>query len=143
MYVLNRQIQNLHLFIQNQIMKYTVDKKETHTVFSINESNLNTLIAPDLKSELYILHDAGIKDLILDISDVQYVDSSGLSAILTGHRIWKTVGSFVLTGVKSESVKKLIEISRLESVLNIVPTLDESVDYIKMEQLERDMEAES
>ena len=124
-------------------MKYSVDKKETHTVFSINESNLNTLIAPDLKSELYILHDAGIKDLILDISDVQYVDSSGLSAILTGHRIWKTVGSFVLTGVKSESVKKLIEISRLESVLNIVPTLDESIDYIKMEQLERDMEAES
>ncbi len=124
-------------------MKYTVDKKETHTVFAINESNLNTLIAPDLKSELYILHDAGIKDLILDISDVQYVDSSGLSAILTGHRIWKAVGSFVLTGVKSDSVKKLIEISRLESVLNIVPTLEESIDYIKMEQLERDMEAEN
>ncbi len=120
-------------------MKYTVDKQETHTIFTINENNLNTLIAPDLKSEFYILHDAGIKDLILDISDVQYVDSSGLSAILTGHRIWKTVGSFVLTGVKSESVKKLIEISRLESVLNIVPTVNESIDYVKMEQLERDM----
>jgi len=120
-------------------MKYTVDKQETHTIFRVNENNLNTLIAPDLKSEFYILHDAGIKDLILDISDVQYVDSSGLSAILTGHRIWKTVGSFVLTGVKSESVKKLIEISRLESVLNIVPTINESIDYVKMDQLERDM----
>ena len=80
---------------------------------------------------------------MLDISDVQYVDSSGLSAILTGHRIWKAIGTFVLTGVKSESVKKLIEISRLESVLNIVPTIEESVDFIKLEQLERDMEAES
>jgi len=88
------------------------------------------------------LHEAGITNLILDISDVKYVDSSGLSAILTGHRIWKAIGSFVLTGVKSDSVKKLIEISRLESVLNIVPTMDESIDYIKMEQLERDMSAE-
>jgi len=124
-------------------MKYSVDKQETHTIFSINESNLNTLIAPDLKSEFYILHDAGIKDLILDISNVKYVDSSGLSAILTGHRIWKAIGSFILTGVESDSVKKLIEISRLESVLTIVPTIDESVDYIKMEQLERGLEAES
>ena len=81
-------------------------------------------------------------DLILDISDVKYVDSSGLSAILTGHRIWKAIGSFILTGVESDSVKKLIEISRLESVLTIVPTVDESVDYIKMEQLERGLEAE-
>jgi len=123
-------------------MKYTVDKQDQHTTFMVNEENLNTLIAPDLKSEFYMLHDAGVQNIILDISDVKYVDSSGLSAILTGHRIWKSVGTFVVTGVKSESVKKLIEISRLESVLNIVPTLSESVDYIKMEQLERDMEAE-
>jgi len=111
---------NIYLFKTNY-MKYTVDKKEIHTVFSINENNLNTLIAPDLKSQLYILHDEGIKNLILDIGDVQYVDSSGLSAILTGHRIWKAVGSFVLTGVKSEQTILQFFLTHLSHLQHIRP----------------------
>ena len=122
-------------------MKYTVDKQSIHTVFTLNDSNLNTVIAPDLKSELYLLHEADVKYVILDMSDVQYVDSSGLSALLTGHRIWKNIGAFILTGIKSDSVKKLIEISRLQTVLNIIPTLEESIDFIKMDRLERDLSA--
>jgi anti-sigma B factor antagonist len=67
------------------------------------------------------------------------VDSSGLSAILTANRLWKPRGSFVLTGISYPSVKKLIEISRLDTVLTIVPTVKESIDFIFMEELEREI----
>ena len=77
------------------------------------------------------------------MSNVDYVDSSGLSAILTGHRLRKDGGAFVVTGVNSDSVKKLIEISQLTPILNIVPTVEESVDFIKMDMLERTMEDDS
>lgn len=118
-------------------MKYTVDKKERFVVFSLQEENLNSEISPKLKSELVILSQEGISSLILDLSGVKYVDSSGLSAVLTANRLWKTHGSFVLTGINSEPVKKLIEISRLDTVLTILPTLDESIDYVFMEDIER------
>ena len=120
-------------------MKYAVDKQESYTLLQLDEANLNTLIAPDLKSRLFIIQSEGAKNVIFDLSKVDYVDSSGLSAILTGHRLWKDSGAFVVTGVNSDSVKKLIEISQLEPILNIVPTVDESVDFIKMDMLERDM----
>ncbi|MBV6428490.1 MAG: hypothetical protein KIPDCIKN_03025 [Haliscomenobacter sp.] len=120
-------------------MKYAVDKQERYTVFSVQEGNLNSLVAPDLKSEFVILFNEGINNLIVDLSAVQYVDSSGLSAILTADRIWKDLGSFVLTGIEHPSVKKLIEISRLNTVLTIIPTLDEAIEYVFMEEVEREL----
>ena len=123
-------------------MKYSIDKKDKYAVFQLAEENLNSLIAPKLKSELVIFANEGVRNLVFDLSNVQYVDSSGLSAILTANRLWKPLGTFVLTGIQHPSVKKLIEISRLDTVLTIVPTAAEAVDFIFMEELEREINSE-
>ena len=123
-------------------MKYSVDKQEHYSIFSVQEDNLNSILAPDLKSEFVIQSNEGVENLILDLSAVKFVDSSGLSAILTANRLWKNIGSFVLTGVTHPAVKKLIEISRLDSVLTVIPTVAESKDYVMMEVLEREIKSE-
>jgi anti-sigma B factor antagonist len=123
-------------------MKYSVNKEEKYAVFQLQEDNLNSIIAPKLKSEFVILSNEGVKNLIFDLSEVKYVDSSGLSAILTANRLWKALGSFVLTGIVHPSVKKLIEISRLDTVLTIIPTVEESIEYVFMEEIEREIESE-
>ncbi len=124
------------------LMKYSIDKKDKYAVFQLSEENLNSILAPKLKSELVIFANEGVRNLIFDLSQVQYVDSSGLSAILTANRLWKPLGSFILTGVTHPSVKKLIEISRLDSVLSIIPTVEESIEFVFMEELEREINAE-
>ncbi|MEY3368286.1 MAG: hypothetical protein RI973_1441 [Bacteroidota bacterium] len=123
-------------------MKYAIEKKEKYAVFTLQEENLNSVVAPNLKSELVILSNEGIPNLILDLSQVKYVDSSGLSAILTANRLWKNIGTFVLTGIIHDNVRKLIEISRLDSVLNIIPTVSESTDFIFMEEIERSLKSD-
>lgn len=125
-------------------MKFSTDVQDKYIVLALAEVNLNSIVAPALKSEFVRLATAeGAKSLILDLSPVQFVDSSGLSAILTAERLWKNAGfSFILTGVNSGSVRKLIEISRLDNILTIVPTIEESVDLVFMEQLERELEAD-
>jgi anti-anti-sigma factor len=123
-------------------MKYAIEKKEHYAVLTLQEENLNSVVAPHLKSELVILSNEGVPNLILDLSQVRYVDSSGLSAILTANRLWKNLGTFVLTGVQHENVRKLIEISRLDSVLNILPTISESTDLILLEEIERSLKDE-
>ena len=120
-------------------MKYRLDKQEQYAILTLEEENLNSTFAPALKSDLIVFSQEGIKNFILDLSQVKYVDSSGLSAILTANRLWKKLGSFVLTGVVHPSVKRLIEISRLDSVLAIIPTVKESIEYVHMEILEREL----
>jgi len=123
-------------------MKYSVDKQADHSHFILEEDNLNSIIAPDLKSEFVFLRNEGVQNLVFDLSEVKYVDSSGLSAILTANRIWKDYGLFILTGIKHDSVKKLIEISRLETILTIIGTVEESRDYVKMQSLENTLSTE-
>ncbi len=123
-------------------MKYSVDKQDRYTVFQIQEENLNSIIAPNLKSEFVILSNEGVSNLILDLSQVAYVDSSGLSAILTADRLWKQLGSFILTGIHNENIDKLIKISKLDSILTIVPTVEESVEFVLMEEVERELNLE-
>ena len=123
-------------------MKYTIDKQEKYAVFQLEEKNLNSLVAPDLKSEFVILANEGIRNMIFDLSSVEFVDSSGLSAILTANRLWKSLGSFILTGIEHPSVKRLIEISRLDTVLTIIPTVKESIEYVFMDILEKELNDE-
>lgn len=120
-------------------MKFKIDKKDRYTVLILEEDNLNTLLAPELKSQFVIMRNEGVQNLILDLSTVKFVDSSGLSAILTANRLWGGDGTFVLTGVEHTAVKKLIEISRVNTVLTILPTLSESIDFVMMEEIEREL----
>lgn len=121
-------------------MKYHLDKQEQYAVLTLEEENLNSTFAPGLKSDLIVFNQEGIRNFILDLSQVKYVDSSGLSAILTGHRLWKDQGTFVIAGKLQPMVTKLIEISRLETILVMIPTLSEAKDYVKMTELERELE---
>ena len=122
-------------------MKYTVDKQDRYTTIALNEVNLNSTLAPDLKSKFIVFRNEGANNLILDLSHVKFVDSSGLSAILTGNRLWQGDCSFILTGI-NQGVMKLIQISKLDKVLKIIPSIKESIDYIMMEELERDLNRE-
>ena len=123
-------------------MKFSTDKQERYCVFTPDEENLNSMVAPQLKSEFVIMANEGLTNLILDLSNVKYVDSSGLSAILTARRLWSNLGTFVVTGVDHNAVKRLVEISKVDTVLNILPTKSEAVDFVFMEELQRDLQAE-
>lgn len=120
-------------------MKYTIDKKEKYTLLSLHEEKLDSSIAPNLKSEMVTLHAEGARNLILDLGEVKYTDSSGLSALLVGNRILQEDGGiFVLTRL-SEHTLKLIKISQLDSVLNILPSIEEAIDAVFMHEIEKDM----
>jgi len=123
-------------------MKYIADKQDKYTLFQLEEDNLNSIIAPNLKSEFVFLSNEGVKNLIFDLSKVKYVDSSGLSAILTANRLWKDQGLFIVTGIVHPAVAKLIEISRLESILTIIPSVEESTDFVFMEEIQKELTGE-
>nr|WP_294794204.1 STAS domain-containing protein [uncultured Mucilaginibacter sp.] len=124
-------------------MKFTVDKHEKYILLKLNESKLNSLITPQLKSELILINTEGQRNIILDLSQVKFADSSGLSSLLVGHRLCKNAsGSFILTSL-NEAVSRLITISQLENVLTIVPKAEEAIDLIFMEEIEKELKKEA
>jgi anti-sigma B factor antagonist len=121
-------------------MKFSVDKKEKYVLLSIHETKLNSEISPDLKAEFVVLNSENVKNILVDLSEVQYCDSSGLSALLVGNRFCRNNnGSFILTNIQ-EHVKKLISISQLDSILTSTPTVNEGVDLLFMEEIEKQIQ---
>ncbi|MBX7051872.1 MAG: STAS domain-containing protein [Flavobacteriales bacterium] len=120
-------------------MKFEVNPQDKVVVISTKVEKLDAIHAPELKSEIVMLNKDGSKNIIIDLSETRYIDSSGLSALLVGNRLCRDAnGSFVLCGLQ-DNVKKLITISQLESVLKITPTRNEAVDLVYMEEVERDL----
>ena len=123
-------------------MKFTTDKHDNYVLLKLNEDKLTSSISSELKSELVMINSQEFKNIILDLTETTYCDSSGLSAILVGNRLCKNnSGNFILTNL-SEHVKKLISISQLDNVLTIIPTAGEAVDYLMMEQIEKNLDNE-
>jgi anti-anti-sigma factor len=123
-------------------MNITIEKNEKYNLIKVNEEKLTSAVAPELKAQVLFLHTQDYKSIIIDMSKVQYCDSSGLSAILVGNRLCREANlSFVLAGVQ-EHVRKLITISQLDKVLSSIPTLKEAVEYIFMEEVEKQVNKE-
>jgi anti-anti-sigma factor len=104
-----------------------VEKQKSCIVVKINSEKLDSLIAPELKAELVNLNGEGARNIVLDLSDTRYCDSSGLSAILVGNRLCKNSGGKLVLACLKEPVKKLILISQLDSILNTAATVEEGV----------------
>jgi anti-anti-sigma factor len=121
-------------------MNFTIEDKEGRlTLITANVDKLDTTCAPELKSELVYLNKTGVRNVVIDMSATRFCDSSGLSALLVGNRLCKSVnGSLVVCGLQ-EAVRKLIQISQLESVLSITPTASEAMDLLYMEEIEKDV----
>lgn len=114
-------------------MEFKIDKLDNFTQIQVMIDKLDTHIAPSLKSELVLIAGNGEKNIILDLSNCRYCDSSGLSAILVANRLCKNAnGTFVLTGLQT-AVERLITISQLDTVLNITSTFDEATELITKE----------
>jgi len=120
-------------------MKYTIDKKEKYCVFKLNEPKLDSTLAPDLKTELITLNAEGVKSIILDLSEVNYTDSSGLSSLLVGNRTYQQDGGIFILAALSDHTMKLIKISQLDGVLNIMPTIEEAVDAVMLHNIENEL----
>lgn len=119
--------------------KFKIEEGEQHVVVHVLVEKFDSIAAPDIKSEFVFLNKNNHRNIIVNLADSRYIDSSGLSALLTGNRLCKEVnGSFVLCCLQP-AVEKLISISQLTTVFEITPKLKEAVDLVMMEEVEREI----
>ena len=95
------------------------------TIFKLNEKRLDTSISGLLKGEFtMILKVEGVQKIIIDLSDVESCDSSGLSAILVANRIVSANEGQIRLAAPSEKVHNLIKITQLDRVLPVTDTVE-------------------
>lgn len=94
-------------------------------VAKILDRRLDAAATPDLKAKVGEWIDKGTGRIVLDLTDVEFVDSTGLGAILS---ILKRLPgqSLVLAGCRPP-IAELLKLTRLDRVFKVFPTQAEAV----------------
>ncbi len=108
-------------------MQFDIKKNGTATVFKLKERRLDASISPDLKGEFLLICDGKTLNLVLDLSDVEFCDSSGLSALLIAERKMREQGGVVKLAGLQKKVLSLIKISHLDRAFSIYDTVTKAV----------------
>ncbi|PCJ00872.1 MAG: anti-anti-sigma factor [Flavobacteriales bacterium] len=123
-------------------MSFKTDQQDNYTLIKFSTVHLDAIVAPDLKSEIVLISKQGAKNILIDLESVKYCDSSGLSALLVGHRVCKEANGIFILSALQPAVEKLIAISQLDSILNIKKTAQEAIDTVLVDNFERNIGTE-
>ncbi|MCQ2536154.1 MAG: STAS domain-containing protein [Lachnospiraceae bacterium] len=78
---------------------------------------LDTLTSPELEKELQESL-SGVKNLVFDFADLEYISSAGLRVLLSAHKQMFNNGNMVVKNI-NETVSEVFEVTGFSDVLNI------------------------
>ncbi len=103
----------------------------THLIAVRGEVHVST--APEFSERLNEAIATGKPGVVLDMSGVEFIDSTGLSVLLNAlRRVTRQQGRLALV-VSNPTVLRLFEITRLDSTFDIAPTRDEAIARVQVD----------
>ena len=100
-------------------MHIEIHKEPGSVTLALKERRLDSSIASELKGEFLILCKPKLGLLVVDLHDVEFCDSSGLSALLIADRKMREHGGRVRLVNVHKKVSSLIKISMLDRVFDL------------------------
>ena len=95
-----------------------IEKLSTGTGITLNIiGRLDTTTAPELEATVDGCI-AGLKDLVMDCSELEYVSSAGLRVILKAQKLMNAQGTMKVMNV-NETIMEVFEITGFADILNI------------------------
>lgn len=111
-------------------MNFKTENIDNNVIFTILEKSVENRIATELKANILIVAQPDIAALILDMSHIAVIDSSGLGALLLAHRQLKDNKiPIVLVGL-NHFIKNLLNITRIGDIFLYAGSVEEAVSIV-------------
>ena len=109
-------------------MKLNLEKLTACTVLYIQEERIDAHNSGELKEAILHLIEQGETNIIVQLEQVKFIDSSGLGALLSGHKnATAKSGKLALVNMQHQ-VLSMFELTRLDRVFEIYADLNEAFD---------------
>src|ERR1700739_2062394 len=98
--------------------------RKDHAAVLPLKGEIDLHVSPSVTASLNARIEKKPQRLVVDLSDVTYIDSAGLAALIEAmQKVEGYGGKFLLAGLQ-ETVRSIFEISRLDQVFQIFPDVD-------------------
>ena len=108
-------------------MQISIERREGQVAIVTPEGRLDLASAPEFKQTLNNVVDAGYRILIVDLSNVPFLDSSGLGALISGMKATRLSGGDLRIAQVGEQARLILELTTLDKVMKLYPTVDEAL----------------
>lgn len=95
-------------------------------IITVAVSRIDAAMAIQFKEDMRAQTDGGPDRIILDLSGVDFVDSSGLGAIVASLKQMGAGRRLDLAGL-TPTVDKVFRLTRMDTVFNLFPSLDDAL----------------
>lgn len=104
-------------------MNYTTEERSGFTVLTLQEKRLDARAANDFKKLIQSLIGQGHRNLLLDLKNVQFIDSSGLGALVSCLKALGKDGDMQLCSI-NPPVESLLKLTRLDRIFTVHKSLE-------------------
>jgi anti-sigma B factor antagonist len=112
-------------------MPFTTQLTDDVLVVKVQVKRLDARSVPEFKAKLTQLIQAGHDQLALDIAQVEFIDSSGLGAIIAGLKLLGGNGEIVLCGISPKLIS-LFKMTRVDKLFRMFATPEEAIEGLTM-----------
>ncbi|PLX85134.1 MAG: anti-anti-sigma factor [Desulfuromonas sp.] len=103
-----------------------IEEKGSVVLIEVKEERLDAHNSGELKAQMLNLFEEGKNDIIIDLKEVRFIDSSGLGALVSGFKNASArSGNLKLCNLQPQ-VKSMFELTRLHRVFEIFPDAEEA-----------------
>lgn len=107
-------------------MNYATREEGGYVVLEL-EGEIDLSCSPEARKQILYVLGAG-NDLLVDLSGVSYIDSSGVASLVEGYQTAKKAGRrFGLIGV-SNAAMSVLQLARLDKVFPIHASIEERLE---------------
>jgi anti-sigma B factor antagonist len=108
-------------------LKVTPRRVDDTTVSLDLEGEVDVYTAPELKQAIISQVDASTRRVLVNLEKVEYLDSTGLGILIGGVKRLKEVEGTLLLVSASPRIRRLFEITQLNTIFRIVDTEAEAL----------------
>ncbi|MGA0615792.1 STAS domain-containing protein [Paracoccus sp. KR1-242] len=101
-------------------MQLSLMPRDDGLTIRVDEKRLDAAIATAFKDKVRTLATHGGTQVTLDLTPVEFMDSSGLGAVIAIFKAMPSGRSLVLSGL-SPNVERVFRLTRMDKVMTIIP----------------------
>lgn len=122
-------------------MNYKIEKTEQYALISLDESKFGENIAGPFEKMVVVLYREGYTNMIVDFANIKEIDNDGLTLIRKATKACRAEGGLFVVATKDDDMIDKIDSAAIPDIV-ILPTTDEAIDAVFMNELENDFREE-
>ncbi len=118
-----------------------IEKNEQYALIKLDTEIFDGSLVADLEKKISGLYREGYSNFIFDFENINVIDSVGISLLKKIDKICNNEHGLLVITTDNETLIEDLDLSKIENLV-ILPTLEEAVEAIYINELENDFREE-